>query len=275
MELNQEYYLPLLPNAVGDGEDPESPDSLLYEKLPDKQISSTTSWLTITVSLISIFIAVSLHFSSISMSFEDASHPRFVASLRKVSPYPNVGDDTIDDAMGLKSAPKMWFPWYIVRANAAEPDRKYTTSSSVTLSPSDSMFYRFTMKNPANSTCYVTAAVPNAAKQLAGNKNYVSEGDVSAIEIWNVSYTDLPTELSWNTRPPRQSLLGTVNFAPPPDVYDPDDERDGMELRPPTPLFECGGNSRIAIEVACSDCRLSFEQVFSDPPLAFDVWVLA
>ncbi|KAH7918914.1 hypothetical protein BV22DRAFT_890949 [Leucogyrophana mollusca] len=169
----------------------------------------------------------------------------------------------------------MWFPSYIARANAAEPDRTYSSSSTVTLSPSDSMFYRFgIMKNAPNSTCYVVAAVPNASKLLAGNKSYVSEGDVSAIEIWKVSYNASQTELSWNTRPRRESLLGTVSFTPLPEVYDPEDERDGMELRPPTPLFECDGDSRIAIEVTCSDCRLNFEQVFSDPPLAFDVWVL-
>ncbi|KAH7927384.1 hypothetical protein BV22DRAFT_284011 [Leucogyrophana mollusca] len=168
----------------------------------------------------------------------------------------------------------MWFPSYIVRANAEEPDRTYTTSSSVTLSPSDSMFIRWHMKNPANSTCYVVAAVPTKSQLQSGSKSYVSDGDTSAIEIWNVSYWDLPAALSWNTRPPRQSLMGTVNFTPGPEADDPREGRDGMELRPPTPLFDCGGDSRIAVEVACSDCKLNFEQIFSDPPMAFDVWVL-
>ncbi|KAH7920212.1 hypothetical protein BV22DRAFT_1040106 [Leucogyrophana mollusca] len=262
-------YLPLLGGPDDEG---ISPERFIEEK---HQSPPAILWLTSMASLVSVLVAVLLHFSSASelSSFLNVSDPKFVASLRKVTPYPNLNH--LADAGKLKSAPKAWFPPYIVRANAADPDRMYTTSQSVTLSPSDSMFYRFHMKNPANSTCYVFAPVPTPAKLQSSNKTYVAEGNVNAIEIWNVSYSALPAALSWNTRPPRQSLMGTVNFAPPPEVSNPEDYRDGMELRPPTPLFDCGGDSQIAFEVACSDCKLSFQQIMSDPALAFDVAVLA
>ncbi|KAH7920205.1 hypothetical protein BV22DRAFT_1133247 [Leucogyrophana mollusca] len=270
MRRSRYSYLPLLGKPDDEG---TSPEHFFEGQPPEKQSPHLIIWLTSMISLISILVAVLLHFNSTSeLSLVDVSNPHFVASLRKVTPYPNL--DHLADAGKLKSAPMVWFPPYIVRANAADPDRMYTTSNTVTLSPSDSMFYRFRMKNPANSTCYVFAPVPTPAKLQSSNKSYVSEGDVSAIEIWNISYWALPAALSWNTRPPRQSLMGTVNFAPPPEIYNPEDERDGMELRPPTPLFDCGGDSRIAFEVTCSDCKLSFEQIMSDPALAFDVAVL-
>ncbi|KAH7927402.1 hypothetical protein BV22DRAFT_1031891 [Leucogyrophana mollusca] len=268
MERNHEHYLPLLSRSGEDGD--VSPEIVPYKTNAQGPTSSTALYVTLAVSFVSILSAIFLHTATSPRTVVDISDPRFLASLRKVTPYPNL--EHLNEVTKLKSVPKIWFPGYIARANSAEPDQLYSTSSSVTLSPTDSMFFRWRMENANNSRCYVTAVVPNATEALQGNKSYVAEGDVSAIEIWNVSYSAISAAMSWNTRPPRQSLLGTVNFSPVPQGYDP--ERAGIELRPPTPLFDCGGDSRIAIEVACNDCRLNFEQVFSSPPMAFDVWVL-
>ncbi|KAH7915144.1 hypothetical protein BJ138DRAFT_1142429 [Hygrophoropsis aurantiaca] len=269
-QRNQEHYIPLL---SGNGDD--IPDASFQKNASDDTTAYTATspisyYLTVALSCVSVLLAIFFYYDAGSPSAFDISDPRFVASLRKVTPYPNI--ENLRDVAKLKSAPKLLFPGYIARANAAEPDTLYASSSSVTLSPSDSMFFRWHTTNPENSRCYVTAAVPSPEHLLNSTKSYVAEGDVSAIEIWNVSYSAIPTEMSWNTRPPRQALLGTVNFTAPIDYYDPD--RDGIELRPPTPLFECGGEQRMAIEVACSDCKLNFEQIFSMPALAFDVWLL-
>jgi hypothetical protein len=104
---------------------------------------------------------------------------------------------------------------------------------------------------------------------MAGNKSYSSDGDLTAIEIWNLTAPADPDTLktmSWNTRPKRVSLLGTVNFTSI-ETQRRDLELDGQELRAPTPRFHCLGNMQITVEVVCTTCRLEFDQVFSNPPL--------
>ncbi|KAJ7734438.1 hypothetical protein B0H16DRAFT_1207590, partial [Mycena metata] len=106
----------------------------------------------------------------------------------------------------------------------------------------------------------------SAAKDLiAAHKSYSSEGDVTAIEIWNVTSPEEPTALqsiSWNTRPARVSLLGTVNF-----TSRSVEDLTGQELRAPTPRFGCLGYMEITVEVTSAACRLEFDQIFSSPPL--------
>jgi hypothetical protein len=130
------------------------------------------------------------------------------------------------------------------------------------------MFYHWKTKS-AWERCYIAGWVSPLNKLTAGGKSYSAEGDVMAIEIWNVSS---PTDwrslksMSWNTRPQRLSLMGTVNF-----TSQLDQKRyrklSGQQLKPPTPLFSCNGEVDLTVEVTCSACRLQFDQIFSDPPL--------
>lgn len=130
------------------------------------------------------------------------------------------------------------------------------------------MFYRWNMKNAPHSQCYIWAVVPGQDTLKKGGKSYFSEGDLSAIEIWNVTSSPGPlSAVSWNTRPTRVSLLGTVNFTNHVDVLAGDNAVDGKQLRAPTPRFDCSGNSKITVEIACESCRLEYDQVFSDPAL--------
>jgi N-acetylglucosamine kinase-like BadF-type ATPase len=131
------------------------------------------------------------------------------------------------------------------------------------------MIYHWKVKPGDWPRCYITACVALPDQLAAGNKSYTAEGDITAIEIWKVSTpqdsASLKT-LSWNTRPERLSLLGTVNFtshyaqSQVPALH-------GQELRWPTPLFDCSSMVDMAVEIACATCRLQFSQISSSPPL--------
>lgn len=126
------------------------------------------------------------------------------------------------------------------------------------------MFYQWKGRDSDLNLCYIEAVVPPIPDMLAVNKSYTSSGDLSAIEIWNVTTpAERLTSLSWNTRPTRIALMGTVNFSPLADQG----LEDGWQLREPTPKFWCGGGAYYTIEVACTSCRLEFLQIFSSPPL--------
>ncbi|KAJ7123102.1 hypothetical protein C8R44DRAFT_621619, partial [Mycena epipterygia] len=164
--------------------------------------------------------------------------------------------------------PMAIFPKVMVRANAAAPDAVYTSGSSVVLSPTDSMIYQW-RSTSTWPKCYITAWVSPLEQLIAAHKSYTSDGDVTAIQIWNVS---APTQrnaldtMSWNTRPERLSLLGTVNFTSR-ETQNRLAYLDAQELRAPTPRFNCLGHTEITVEVACTACRLEFDQIFSVPAL--------
>lgn len=113
------------------------------------------------------------------------------------------------------------------------------------------MIYHWKAKPGKWPRCYITACVATPDQLAAGNKSYTTEGDIMAIEIWNVSTpqdsASLKT-LSWNTRPGRLSLLGTVNFtshyaqSQVPALH-------GQELRWPTALFNCSDMVNMAVEI--------------------------
>jgi hypothetical protein len=127
------------------------------------------------------------------------------------------------------------------------------------------MFYNWKVKS-AWSKCYITAWVSSPEQLIASGKHYTVEGDVTAIEVWNVSSRNSLEEMTWNTRPRRLSLMGTVNFTTH-DVQNQDSSLDGQELKQPTPIFNCSGMVGLTVEIACTSCRLQFDQIFSDPPL--------
>ncbi|KAH7913569.1 hypothetical protein BJ138DRAFT_605150 [Hygrophoropsis aurantiaca] len=278
---SQGDYVPLLPKDI----DLEDDDPNLTPA--PSNVHPLLPYLALVASLISVLAAVVLNLNTVSLSTPDPSDPRYVATLRKVTPYPNMELDRMKEVGKLKGAPMVWFPPYIVRANALQPDMAYTNSNTVTLSPTDSMFYHFTMKNPPDSRCYVIAVVPSPSSLANSTKSYSASGNLTGIQVYNISYPALRAlqkqgeastpqngGFTWNTRPPRQGLLGTVDFKPAMEADEWDVEADGNELRAPTPLFECGGRSSIAFEVACQDCRLEFDQILSMPAMAFDVAVI-
>lgn len=117
--------------------------------------------------------------------------------------------------------------------------------------------------------CYITGWVSPSKDLIAGHKSYISEGNITSIEIWNLTAPEDRKKLkalSWNTRPVRVSLLGTVNFTGI-DMQRGVWDLEGHELRAPTPRFECLGDTEITVEVACTACRLEFNQIFSNPAL--------
>lgn len=190
------------------------------------------------------------------------------------------------------AAPQMMFPGTIIRLNEALPDRVYNSGSRVTLSdtvgsfsskiqcasielinqsnPSqDSMIFQFRTSDPKFTSCYIDAFVPPPEEGLAANKTYTSSGSLTSIQVWNVT-TPNPSRgiksLSWNTRPKRIGLMGTVAFLPEKEKIEKFELEDGWELGAPT-RFPCTNGTIYTIEVACKGCTLEFDQIFSDPPL--------
>ncbi|KIM74746.1 hypothetical protein PILCRDRAFT_92452 [Piloderma croceum F 1598] len=239
---------------------------------------TTFVWLTILMVVIAISTAAVLQiYISTTFRLEPIGSPVDVtAAFRMLQPSPNLekGRKTAFQ-MNLRG-PEVVFPGIMVRVNAAEPDRRYQYGSSVVLGPSDSMIYHWRIGHRSWPKCYINAWVPSPDELVQGNKSYAAEGDVTAIEIWKLSNPD-PESLrmmSWNIRPERLSLMGTVNFTSR-YVQNSVHELDGQQLKWPTPLFSCSGMLNITIEIVCTSCRLQFEQIFSFPALGFELVELA
>ena len=175
----------------------------------------------------------------------------------------------LDDSCERGAARRILHPFEI---RHPQPDCKspcaFRKTSLLTLPFQDSMFYRWKLNGRDLGKCYIWAVVPERSTLEKGGKSYYSEGDVTEIEIWNVTTSvHKPTSFSWNTRPLRQNLLGTVNFTTQPIPNIRTDGYDGKELKAPTPRLPCAGETTIMLEIACKSCKLEFDQVFSDPAL--------
>ncbi|KAF9061146.1 hypothetical protein BDP27DRAFT_1338555 [Rhodocollybia butyracea] len=205
-----------------------------------------------TVSILSAILsilAISVSFCLLGLSFMTNMFPRTLNGLTILTPYPN--KDQADILLASKKSPKMWFSGRIVNVNSNEPSRVKTPGSHVVISGTDSTFFHWVTNLSPTASCYIEAVVSNASALAAGGKtSYVSTGNISALEVWNV--TALPKSgITWDTRPQRLNLLGTLNFTE--DYLRSYDT--GWQLRDPTP----------------SGCWLEFETVFSDPPLSIDL----
>jgi len=230
---------------------------------------SRTKWLDWTVLILSILVLVSACMMYAGTSGLPA--PRHARGLRKPDQYP--GLDQLFELSKKRKGPMMVFPGTMVRANKAMPDRVYEKSPHIYLSDNDSMFYQWRLRSSTSfKWCYIDAVVPTLEAGIAANKTFKSSGSLTAIQVWNVTTpSERITSLSWNTRPERVSLLGTVAFLPDEERKQLFDLEDGWQLKPPTPRFPCGEKGNLTIEVACEGCTLEFDQIFSDPPLAFDL----
>ncbi|KAG1765971.1 hypothetical protein EV702DRAFT_1151015 [Suillus placidus] len=173
------------------------------------------------------------------------------------------------------------FPSAIVRVNKALPDQVYTSGSHVILSDSvngppcpkttqlvilfqDSMFFQWHLGRSRFTSCYIGSIVPTVEDGLAANKSYTSSGPIPEIQIWNVT---TPAEgmmgLSWNTRPQRIALIGTVAFLPEKEKIEWLGLEDGWQSQLAT-RFSCGEEaSVITVEIAYNSGRIEFEQLFS------------
>ncbi|KAG1728484.1 uncharacterized protein EDB91DRAFT_1313711 [Suillus paluster] len=127
--------------------------------------------------------------------------------LRQPNQFP--GLEFSDDPREKQKAPGMYFPSAIVRANKASPDQMYTSGSH------DSMFYQWQFGPSKFTSCYIDSVVPTLEDGLVANKTYTSSGTLTEIQIWNVTTpVEGTTSLSWNTRPQRIALMGTITFLP-------------------------------------------------------------
>ncbi|KAJ7642965.1 hypothetical protein DFH06DRAFT_1333754 [Mycena polygramma] len=262
-----------------------SPEDSLDGELESKERTSKAwqslryPWVfSILIALVAISAAGAFHLAVATNGAPLLSAKDIESTLRMPLPSPNLekGKNYLEK-LNLRS-PKMIFPMYMTRANAASPDTVYTSGSSVVLSPTDSMIYHWKNNRRWPGKCYLAAWV-SAFDDLvtAGKTYYRSEGDVTAIQIWNLTTpTDRRTlkTMSWNTRPQRVSLLGTVNFTGV-DIQRSTGELVGRELRDPTPRFYCNEDTQITVEIVCTTCSLEFEQVFSTPALGFELMQLA
>ncbi|OJA16843.1 hypothetical protein AZE42_03621 [Rhizopogon vesiculosus] len=246
----------------------DSEDAILLPSkrfIPDHTadpLSTWTTWTTLVLSVLAIACAFALYITPASISGRHDVH-----GLRQPNQYP--GLEFIDE---LKDkAPAMYFPSAIVRVNKASPEQVYTSGSHVILSDNDSMFFQWHLRRSKFTSCYIDSFVPTLEDGLAANKTYTSSGSLTQIQIWNVTTPEEPMRsLSWNSRPQRIALMGTVAFLPEKEKIKQLKLEDGWESLMPT-RFSCGEKAIVSIEVACEGCRLEFEQLFSIPPLAFDM----
>ncbi|KAF7364878.1 hypothetical protein MVEN_00358200 [Mycena venus] len=259
---------------------PPDEDEVDSNKPPVQQLSQRYVLLfSLLLALVAIAAAAAFHLSVLSAFYETQHLPRpkdIESSLPVVQPSPNLEKGHAIMKKERFKFPRMVFPMFIVRANAAAPDEIYESGSSVVLSPTDSMIYHW-RSNSSWPKCYLTGWVSSSEELRAGRKSYTSKGDVTALEIWNLSTPENHNSLqamSWNTRPARVSLLGTVNFTSR-ETQNRLGDLDAQEIKAPTPRFDCLGDTEITVEVVCKVCRLEFEQVFSMPPLGFELMQLA
>ncbi|KAJ7258688.1 hypothetical protein C8J57DRAFT_1234277 [Mycena rebaudengoi] len=197
---------------------------------------------SVLMAFAAIGAAAAFHLSMLSNTVPLLTPKEVESSLRLAQPSPNLEKGR--DIMTKKKCkfPQMVFPRYMTRANSASPDTVYQSGSAVVLSPADSMIY-YWKSNSKWPMCYLAGWVSATHDLIEGNKSYPSEGDLATIEVWNLTIPANPKTLkamTWNTRPARVSLLGTVNFTSV-ETQRSVRELDGQELRAPTPRFPCLG----------------------------------
>ncbi|KZT04771.1 uncharacterized protein LAESUDRAFT_283178 [Laetiporus sulphureus 93-53] len=254
-------------------EDVEHVDTLTESLLPGYYIpTKATKAISKWIHSIALLLSTVLMICSFYLVFHAPSivWPHDVRGLRKPDQYPGLNFVP----KYTKKGPATIFPSKIVRANKASPDTFYAPGAHVVLSDNDSMFYQWPMKPSIFKLCIIEAWVTpqDHLELLPPNKTWTASGNLSEIQIWNVTSPAAPIEsMSWNTRPERISLLGTVAWITHADRLHLPEFEDGWQLKPPTPRFECGYRTVNTIEVACEGCNIEFNQVFSEPPLAFDL----
>ncbi|KAJ6474218.1 hypothetical protein C8R45DRAFT_1103199 [Mycena sanguinolenta] len=258
-----------------------SPDDDAYDGIEPKEgdqrhLPRYSLLLTVLVALLATCAAAAFHLSVLSDSPTLLTPKEIQSKLRMAQPFANleVGRNTM--IRRKLKFPKKIFPTYITRVNAASPDTVYDSGPSVVLSPTvspnhlppldnqvffgkDSMIYHWRIRSEWQ-ICYIAGWVSPSKDLVAGHKSYISEGDVTSIQIWNVFAPEDRTALkalSWNARPVRESLLGTVNFT----SIDTQGRLEGQQLRAPTPRFKCFGDTEITVEVVSSDPALGFELI--------------
>lgn len=221
-----------------------------------------STWAKLGLSVLTVAFACALYVTSTGISGQHNVH-----GLRQPSQYPGL---ELSEELGRKG-PMTYFPGAIIRVNKALPDQVYTSGSHVILSDDDSMFFQWHLSKRKFKSCYIDSVVLSPEDGIAANKTYTSSGSLTHIQIWNVTTPEkYMKSLSWNSRPQRIALMGTVGFFPDKEKIEQLELEDGWQSLMAT-RFPCGEEGTLSIEVACEGCRLEFEQVFSSPPLAFDL----
>ncbi|TFY69837.1 hypothetical protein EVJ58_g200 [Rhodofomes roseus] len=230
---------------------------------------SLTEWVTLVLAMVMLTTSFAL--------YVDSTHviePRSAKGLRKPDPYPGLAD--VPEFQKKRKGPMMYFPGPMIRTNKATPDEEYTSSSHIVLSENDHMFYQFRIKPNKFKWCYIDAVVPTPERGAEAGKFYTGSGNLLNIQVWNVSYPQQRMDsLSWNTRPERLELLGIVAWMPEKERMEKLDWEDGWQLKPQTPRFDCTEKKWFTFEMSCDNCTLEFEQIFSDPAMAFDLLQIA
>ncbi|KAG1761150.1 hypothetical protein EDD22DRAFT_954298 [Suillus occidentalis] len=135
----------------------------------------------------------------------------------------------------------------MVRVNKALPDQVYTSGSHIMLSDSDSMFFQRHLGRSRFTSCYIDSIVPTVEDGLAANKPYTSSGSITEIQIWNVT---TPAEgmrsPSWNMRPQRIALMGTMAFLPEKEKIEQLGLEDSWQSQLAT-QFSCGKEASVLL----------------------------
>ncbi|THU98607.1 hypothetical protein K435DRAFT_964836 [Dendrothele bispora CBS 962.96] len=227
--------------------------------LPSKsRLSPFILWASVVVAALS-----TLNFALIpwTMSAYELSETQ----LAKL-PYPDlhVGFNRIDKLLhNIVPRPFIHsWPEHIVRINEGLKDTVYGSGNQVFISVKDSTIMKFPIpEGTRDQACVIGWQGPVETREQDLN----TKGDISEIEVWSViapSSVDANNgvtmdsfdfdSISWNTRPVRGELLGTLDL------------KGGLILNATTVKFGCPTDSKsLVVELRCVrvDCHVDFAQI--------------
>ncbi|KAJ7625239.1 hypothetical protein DFH06DRAFT_1481296 [Mycena polygramma] len=156
---------------------PPEEDEVESQGPPPQELSPRyVLFFSMLMALMAISAAAAFHLSVLSAAPETQLllRPRDIeSSLRMVQPSPNLQKGHATMRKMKFKFPRMVFPKFIVRANAAQPDTAYESGSSVVLSPTDSMIY-YWRSNSSWPKCYLTVGMSWKRLSLLGTVNFTT-----------------------------------------------------------------------------------------------------
>jgi len=187
-------------------------------------------------------------------------------------PYPDqrLGLDRAAKAMPITPSYLYTWPEQIARLSQKLKNAVYGSGTEVFISAEDSTIMRFHIPSNGTNTCAIIWHPQPALG--ARNDDLETKGDITEIEVWSIiapnpivspgaSLADLDFDtLSWDTRPVRGELLGTLDLTARPNATTVD--------------FACPPEAEgLTVELRCLRvaCHVRFMQVPFVPKIGFEL----
>ncbi|THH18331.1 hypothetical protein EW146_g2628 [Bondarzewia mesenterica] len=261
--LTQAEYVPLTSSSEPDSND----DILAFNPAPPSSSFGFSLKTYVFWGLITCFSLLNLSLLPFTLS----SYSHSEAQLKKL-PYPDqrIGIDLAAKAMPRPAAYVYQWPTHITRLSSKLKNAVYGSGSQVFISVEDTTLMRFPIPPNGTTACAITWTPPPPLG--VRQRDLETKGDISEIEVWSViaprpsssspSASDFDA-LSWNTRPVRGELLGTLDLTAHPNATT-------VEFACP-PAEE--GDEALIVELRCLRvaCHVQFMQVPFMPKMGFEL----